>query len=974
MDPEEEEKLLRSVALQNAKSILRARLRAEEELAQAKESLERKTEELAHSLAMTNATLEATTDGILATDDAGKVTGFNQRYVNMWRMPRAIMDSRDHQQLLEFNGKQFENPRQYVEKIEEIYRTSPPESFDLLELIDGRTFERFSRIQFVNERNAGRVWSFRDITERRLAEEALRKQSEWLQVTLSSIGDAVITTDTEGRVTSLNPVAESLTGWTDRMAKGLPIDRVFQIVNEHSRAVVENPTARALQEGVIVGLANHTILISAHGAERFIDDSAAPIRDGNGRVIGAVLVFRDVTERRRAEEARFHLAAVVDSSNDAIVSKNLDGIIRSWNAGAERIFGYSAEEIVGKSITILLPVERLHEEAEILRRLRQGERVEHFDTVRRRKDGRLIDVSITVSPIRDSTGKVVGASKIARDISARKRVEQVTRFLAETNAALAELTDYESTLQKVASLSVPSFADWCAVDMIDADGSVRRLAVMHGDATKVYSSDVLPRQFPPLSSDPFGIRNVLRTSKPEWAAEIPETFLSTLPRDQEHLDPLRKLGLKSYICVPLLSRTKAVGALTFVTAESGRTYGADDLQAAVDLAHRAVIAIENANLVSALKESDRRKDEFLAMLAHELRNPLAPIRNGLQILRLKENSGDAIRSASEMMERQVSQMVRLVDDLLDVSRITRGKIELRRDRIELAAAVNQAVEAARSLVQCMEHELTVAHPPEPIYLNADLTRLAQIVGNLLNNACKFTEKGGRISLAVEREGVQAVIRVKDTGVGIAADQLPRIFEMFTQLDTSLERSQNGLGIGLTLVKNLVEMHGGTVDVYSAGLGHGSEFVVRLPVASRERPELGSTPIAHAPGLPATPRRVLVVDDNKDSATSLAMLLTLTGNETRTAYDGLEAVETAATFRPDIVLLDIGLPKLNGYEAARRIREQPWGKDMILVALTGWGQEEDRKKSREAGFNGHLVKPVEYAVLTKLMAELQAAKE
>jgi PAS domain S-box-containing protein len=366
-------------------------------------------------------------------------------------------------------------------------------------------------------------------------------------------------------------------------------------------------------------------------------------------------------------------------------------------------------------------------------------------------------------------------------------------------------------------------------------------------------------------------------------------------------------------------------------------------------------------------EADRRKDEFLAMLAHELRNPLAPIRNALQIMRLTGGNAEAVASASEMMERQVGQMVRLVDDLLDVSRISRGKIELRRGRIELASAVNHAVEAIRTLVQLMEHKLIVTLPSQPLYLNADPTRLAQVVGNILNNACKFTDKGGHISLTVEQDGPQAVIRVRDTGVGIAAEQLPFIFDMFMQIDTSLERSVGGLGIGLMLVKNLVEMHDGTVEVHSAGVGHGTEFVVRLPIMLEATKLQPPKPMVSGPTITAA-RRILVVDDNRDAATSLAMLLKIAGHETHTAHDGLEAVEAAATFRPEIVLLDIGLPKLNGYEACRRIREQPWGKNIVIVALTGWGQAEDRKKSKNAGFDGHMVKPVDFDALTKLLAE------
>ena len=321
------------------------------------------------------------------------------------------------------------------------------------------------------------------------------------------------------------------------------------------------------------------------------------------------------------------------------------------------------------------------------------------------------------------------------------------------------------------------------------------------------------------------------------------------------------------------------------------------------------------------------------------------------------------------MERQLGQIVVFVDDLLEVSRVSRGSVRLRKGIIELASPIHHAVEAARPLFERMEQELTVELPPQPIFVNADPTRLAQVVGNLLTNACKFTDKGGRIRLSVEREGEQVVIRVRDNGIGIAADQLDHIFDMFMQVDRSLERSTGGLGVGLTLVKSLVEMHGGTVEARSAGIGRGSEFVVRLPNLA-ETPKPQPRPTVCEP-TSTTSHRILVVDDNRDSAESLATLLQMRGNETHTAYDGLEAVQAAAALRPDVVLLDLGLPKLNGYEAARRIREQPQGNGIVLIALTGWGQDEDRQRSREAGFNGHLVKPVNHSALMKLLAESAA---
>jgi CheY-like chemotaxis protein/two-component sensor histidine kinase len=321
-----------------------------------------------------------------------------------------------------------------------------------------------------------------------------------------------------------------------------------------------------------------------------------------------------------------------------------------------------------------------------------------------------------------------------------------------------------------------------------------------------------------------------------------------------------------------------------------------------------------------------------------------------------------------MMERQVELMVRLVDDLLDASRISRGKIELRRERIELAQVVNHAVEATRLLAQAMEQDLSITLPSQPLHLHADPARMMQVVANLLSNACKFTGRRGRIRLTVEQAGPQAVLRVQDDGVGIAPDQLGRIFDMFMQVDTTLERSVSGLGIGLTLVKSLVELHGGSVEARSDGPGLGSEFVLRLPLMQEAQPAL--PPGKPAPDAkPTPPRRILIVDDNRDAAESLALLLSITGNQTRTAFDGLEAVEAAAAFEPDLVLLDIGLPKLNGYEACRRIRAQAWSKGTRLVALTGWGQEEDRSRASDAGFDGYMVKPVDYPALKKLLASL-----
>jgi len=413
---------------------------------------------------------------------------------------------------------------------------------------------------------------------------------------------------------------------------------------------------------------------------------------------------------------------------------------------------------------------------------------------------------------------------------------------------------------------------------------------------------------------------------------------------------------------PDRSRVTVVVNIRPLKNEHGEVTGA--INCFYDVTERKRAEEQLRDYLVKLADSDRRKSEFLGMLAHELRNPLATIRSGLQVIRLTD--APALHTVTALMERQIDHLVGLVDDLLDVNRISLGKIELRRDCMELATIVQTAVETVRSLSERMGHELTVTLPPEPVYVNVDPLRLAQVVSNLLNNACKFTARGGSIRLSVGREGEQAVIRVRDNGMGIAADQLSRIFDMFVQGDTSMERSASGLGIGLALVKSLVVLHGGTAEAHSAGLGHGSEFLVRLPAVEAARAK-SAGPSVEEIANPAV-RRILIVDDNPDAAESLAMLLKLHGHEIHIAHDGLEAVETAGQLRPDLILLDIGLPKVNGYEAARRIRRLPGGLDMVLVALTGWGQDEDRRKSQEAGFDGHLIKPVEPERLTRLLAE------
>src|SRR5262245_13814035 len=618
----------------------------------------------------------------------------------------------------------------------------------------------------------------------RRAHRRASEQREVLRVTLRSIGDAVITTDTHGCVTYMNAVAESLTGWTVAEAADKPLDVVFRAVNEDTHAPVENPVTRALDHGLTVGLANHTVLIRKDGVEFPIDDSAAPIRDELGHVSGCVLIFRDVSTQRQIERDKANqlltarlLASIIETSDDAIISKSLDGIIQSWNVAAERMFGYTADQAIGRHISLIIPPERLAEEDRIIAALKAGQRIEHFETERVRADGRRLVVSLTISPIKDAAGTVVGASKIARDITDRKRTEaERENFvrLIENSSDFIGMSDLEG---------IPFFVNRAGLDLVGLDDLD---AARHAPIASFFFPDDQHRM-------------------------MHEFFPSVLEHGSGEIE-VRFRNFKTGD-----ARWMAFKVVTLADA-SGRPIGFGTVSQ--DVTERKRLADDQRRLTADLSEADRRKNEFLAMLAHELRNPLAPISNTVKALRRGGLDQQTVRASSELLQRQVAQMSRLVDDLLDMSRITRGKIELRTARVELAPIVEHAVEVVRPMFRTLDHELIVTLPSQPVYLNADRARLTQVIGNLLNNAGKFTDRGGRVWLTVEQAGDEAVIRVRDTGIGIQAEQLPQVFQMFLQVDTSLERSRDGLGIGLTLVKTLVELHGGTVEASSEGPGRG----------------------------------------------------------------------------------------------------------------------------------------------------------
>jgi PAS domain S-box-containing protein len=801
----------------------------------------------------------------------------------------------------------------------------------------------------------------RDLTERRQAEENARcllqeeaarraaeqyaqvveTQREQLRVTLTSIGDAVISTDAEGRVTLLNPVAETLTGWTNDDAVGQLLQSVLHIVNEVTRQTVENPVARVITTGRIVGLANHTVLIARDGTERPIDDSAAPIRNAQGEIAGVVLVFRDITERRRiektlqeSEERSGHLLefsqAVMANMGEGLYAVDAQGLVTYMSPAAEAMFGWTFEELKGRRMHDLTHYKRPDgtpfpiEECTGFRVLHEGVVLRDQEDAFIRKDGSCFPVVYTSSPLR-SGEKIVGLVVVFRDVTERQQAER----------AMADARAYAE-----------SIVDTVREPLLVLDGELR---VRSASRSFYRTFGVTPQETENRLIYDLGNRQWAIPGLRKLLTEILPQNATFNDYEVEHAFPNighRVMLLNARRLYRGGNQTKlillAIEDITFEKEAEKRAY----------------------DLMIQLKDTDRRKDEFLAMLAHELRGPLAPLCSMLEIM--KRADGDLLRQARSTMERQLGQLVRLVDDLIDASRITRNKIELRKERVELASVIHQSVEACRPLAECASLEVSVTLPPQPIYLHGDPVRLAQVFSNILNNACKYTESGGKIWLTAERQGGDVVVKVKDTGLGIPPDKLDSVFEMFTQIDRTLERSQGGLGIGLTLVKRLVEMHDGTVTAHSEGSGKGSEFLVRLPILIEPPKQDTAKPAVTT----ATLRRILVVDDNPDAASSLTMLLRMSGNEAQTAHDGLEALDAAERFRPDVVLLDIGLPKLNGFEVCRRIREQLWGKNMVMVALTGWGQDDDRRKAKDAGFNHHMVKPADYAALMKLLAETQ----
>jgi signal transduction histidine kinase/ActR/RegA family two-component response regulator len=551
--------------------------------------------------------------------------------------------------------------------------------------------------------------------------------------------------------------------------------------------------------------------------------------------------------------------------------------------------------------------------------------------------------------------------RLEREITEHRQAEESLRFLNRTSSRLAALTDRASALQQASRLMVPFFADWCVIHRISEEGAIQSEAHAHRDADQErLLKELLDRKRLDWSSAAVSVQ-AMHTGKTQLVAEMPETLLNRVAQDSEQLAMIRALEPRSIICVPLRIRERTVGAISFVTSKSGRRYTSTDVALAEDLAQRIATAIDNSELLASVRAADRQKDEFLAMLAHELRNPLAAINYANSLMQL--GTPDSRAEFVEMVSRQVRNLARLIDDLLDMSRISRDKVQLQKEHVDAGTLVRRVAAATQPLFEDRRHELVLEIEPQLMPIVADPVRVEQTIVNLLTNAAKYTPRGGRVSVSAYPTNGEAVIKIKDTGIGIPPDVLPRVFDLFAQADRSLDRSEGGLGIGLTVARKLAEMHGGTVTGASEGIGKGAEFTLRLPLSDL------NVAAADVSGEERTATRsklrILVVDDNQDTAKSEALLLAQHGHHVEVAYDGVTAIEVAAAFRPDAVFLDIGLPRIDGYEVARRLRAMGLAGE-ALIAVSGYGSPEDEQRSREAGFDRHLVKPVDHKVLVSVL--------
>ena len=760
--------------------------------------------------------------------------------------------------------------------------------------------------------------------ERMGGDDSLAEARQRLEAHMDNSPLAVIEFDSQFRIVRWSGGAQRMFGWTATEVLGRPVSDMHWVHEDDSESV------RRLIADMLSGTCSRNRHVNRNyrkdGGVVYCEWYNSVIYDDQGRLTSIFSQVLDITERKAADESLRRTQAQLRSFirhapiSIAMFDRDMRYLVTSGRWLAEHGRGHS--DLVGLSHYQVLP--DLPAEWKLVHQQGfAGATVKNDEDLWIQADGSPMWLRWAVQPWFDDNGAVGGIIISFEDITEYKRSEEALR-------------ESERRLSGIVSSAMDA--------IISVDGE-QRIRLFNPAAEQMFGMSATEVVGQPLA------RLMPESSREEYASLI---------RSFETADQMAP-------------RMGSVGTLRGLRA-SGEEFPAEASISMTEVAGDKVLTVilrditERKRAEEALREADRRKDEFLATLAHELRNPLAPIRSAVEILKLKDSPDATSRRARDLIERQLQHLVRLVDDLMDRNRITLGRLHLRRERLDLVRVLEQATECARHNLQCAEKALTWEPPPEPIYLDADPVRLEQVFLNLLDNACKYSGRGGRIGLTAKRDGTDVVVKVSDTGIGIPSEHLPHLFEMFVQMGAESPRSRGGLGIGLALARGLVEMHGGRIEARSEGSGKGAEFLVRLPIIEEVSESPSPPPNGRDDNTRTAVRRILIVDDNPDVVESLALLLRVSGYEVETAHDGLEAVESAARVRPDLVLLDIGMPGMDGYAACRRMRAHHWGKDLVIFAVTGWGHEEDRIKSQEAGFSGHLVKPVDTAALQRLLAD------
>jgi PAS domain S-box-containing protein len=793
---------------------------------------------------------------------------------------------------------------------------------------------------------------------------------------VESSDDAIVSKDLNGTITSWNRAAERIFGYSAAEAVGqsirmiIPADRQTEedVVLSRIRAgegISQFETVRQRKDGTLIP----------------ISLTVSPIRDEAGRVIGASKIARDITERNRAIITGRRLAAVVESSDDAIITKDLNGIITSWNPAAVRMFGYAEDEAIGQSIRILIPDDLQGEEDVVLARIRAGEKVDHYETVRQRKDGTRLLISLTVSPIRNEKGEIVGASKVARDITERSQLlasaqEHAvnTEKLGEVGATVASTLDREAIVQKVTDIATElTRAEFGAFfyNVTEPDsGDVYMLYTLSGAPKEAFAKFPHPRAtavFAPTFYGDGPVRLDDVTADPRYGKNPPYAGM-----------PPGHLPVRSYLAVPVKGvNGDVIGGLFFGHSRIG-VFTEQHERLALGVAAWASVALENARLYDEAKVANRMKDEFLAVLSHELRTPLNAILGYARLLRGNIITGDKAVRGLEILERNAASLTQIVEDVLDVSRIVSGKIRLDVQPVELPWIIDNAVATVEPAADARSVRVQTVIDPRVGPVSGDPGRLQQVVWNLVSNAVKFTPKQGRVQVRLELVNSHVEIVVSDTGVGIRPDFLPYVFERFRQAEAGTTRKTGGLGLGLAIVRHIVEMHGGTVEASSAGEGKGATFRVRLPLmivhpqtveVRREHPRSERvTPLASLGDLQGV--RVVAVDDEEDALILLRAVLETAGGVVTTFSSPVQALARLADVRPQVLVIDLGMAEMDGFELIRRIRASESGiRDIPAAALTAFARSEDRTKALRSGFEMHLAKPVDPAELVASVATL-----